>query len=75
MSSPPLFSSGAGYTNKQFSLSLAGTPGINYAIQMATNLAAANWIPLVTNSPTNGTFTFSDTTATNRSRFYRAVKQ
>jgi hypothetical protein len=49
--------------------------GINYAIQMATNLVAASWASLVTNSPTNGTFTFTDTGATNRSRFYRAVKQ
>jgi len=72
---PPQFGTGASYGNKQFSLSLAGTPGINYAIQAATNLPSSNWMPLVTNSPTNGTFTFTDTGATNRSRFYRAVKQ
>jgi hypothetical protein len=72
---PPQFGTGAAYTNKQFSLSLTGTPGINYAIQMATNLAAASWTSLVTNSPTNGTLTFTDAGATNRSRFYRAVKQ
>jgi hypothetical protein len=72
---PPQFGSGASYGNKQFTLSLAGTPGINYAIQMATNLVASSWTSLVTNSPTNGTFTFTDTGATNRSRFYRAVKQ
>jgi hypothetical protein len=71
----PQFSSSASYTNKQFSLSLTGTPGINYAIQAATNLPASNWMPLVTNSPTNGAFSFTDTGATNRSRFYRAVKQ
>ena len=72
---PPQFSAGASYASKQFTLSLAGTPGINYAIQMATNLVAASWTSLVTNSPTNGTFTFTDPGATNRSRFYRAVKQ
>jgi hypothetical protein len=72
---PPQFSSGATYTNTQFSLSLSGTPGINYSIQMATNLVASNWTALFTNSPTNGAFTFTDTGATNRSRFYRAVKQ
>ena len=71
----PQFGSGATYGNKQFSLSLAGTPGINYAVQMATNLVAASWTSLATNSPTNGTFTFTDSGATNRSRFYRAVKQ
>src|ERR1035441_4912587 len=59
----------------QFPLLLTGTPGINYAIQAATNLPASNWMPLVTNSPTSGPFIFTDTGATNRSRFYRAVKQ
>ena len=72
---PPQFGTGASYGNTQFSLSLAGTPGINYAIQMATNLVAPSWTSLVTNSPTNGTFTFTDPNATNRSRFYRALKQ
>lgn len=72
---PPQFGPDASYGNKQFSLSLAGTPGINYAIQMTTNLVASSWTSLVTNSPTNGTFTFTDPNATNRSRFYRAVKQ
>jgi hypothetical protein len=72
---PPQFGSGASYGNSQFSLSLAGTPGINYAIQVATNLAAPNWTALVTNSPTNGTFSFTDTGATNLSRSYRAVRQ
>ena len=59
----------------QFPLLLTGTPGINYAIQMSTNLVLPNWTGLVTNSPTNGVFTFTDTAATNRSRFYRALKQ
>ena len=72
---PPQFGPGASYGNKQFSLSLAGTPGINYAIQFSTNLAVSNWTAVVTNSPTNGTFSFTDTHATNKSRFYRAVKQ
>ena len=71
----PQFGGGASYGNKQFSLSLTGTPGINYAIQMTTNLASPNWISLTTNSSTNGTFSFADTSATNASRFYRAVKQ
>jgi len=50
-------------------LLLSGTPGINYAIQMATNLTAPNWMPLATNSPANGTFRFTDPGATNKSRF------
>jgi hypothetical protein len=48
------------FTNQQFSLSLTGTPGINYAIQISTNLALSNWTAVVTNSPTNGTFNFTD---------------
>ncbi len=58
----------------QFPLLLTGTPGINYAIQMGTNLVSPGWTSLVTNSPTNGTFSFTDTQATNSQRYYRAVK-
>ncbi|HWW03189.1 MAG TPA: hypothetical protein VNZ64_26040 [Candidatus Acidoferrum sp.] len=58
----------------QFALQLAGTPGINYAIQISTNLALSSWTAVITNSPTNGTFSFTDTHATNASRFYRSVK-
>jgi hypothetical protein len=66
---------GAPITSGQFPLQLAGTPGIDYAIQFSTNLAVNNWTPIVTNSPTNGTFSFTDTAASNKMRFYRAVKQ
>ena len=59
----------------QFPLQLTGTPGINYAVQFSTNLALSNWTAVVTNSPTNGTFNFTDPQATNTSRFYRAMKQ
>jgi hypothetical protein len=58
----------------QFPLRLAGTPGVNYVIQAVTNLGLTSWTALVTNSPTNGTFDFIDTQATNRGRFYRAAK-
>jgi len=59
----------------QFPIQLTGTPGISYAVQFSTNLALNNWTAVVTNSPTNGTFNFTDPQATNTSRFYRAVKQ
>jgi hypothetical protein len=59
----------------QFSVQLNGTPGINYAIQFSTNLALPNWTAFTTNSPTNGTLSFTDPSATNKSRFYRAMKQ
>jgi hypothetical protein len=32
-------------------------------------------MPLVTSSPTNGSFTFTDSNTTNLSHLYRAVKQ
>jgi hypothetical protein len=62
-------------TGTQFPLQLTGTPGINYAIQISTNLATSSWTPVFTNSPTNGTFSFTDPNATNKYRFYRSVKQ
>jgi hypothetical protein len=65
----------AGFAAGQYALTLSGTPGINYTIQFRTNLIGTNWTAIVTNSPTNGTFTLSDTHATNTSRFYRAVMQ
>ena len=55
--------------------SAGSTTGINYTLQMATNLAAPDWTSLITNSPAKGTFTFTDPGATHRSRCYRAVKQ
>ena len=72
--SPRVAASGS-LVGTQFSLQLTGTPGINYAVQFSTNLASPNWTAFATNSPTNGTFTFTDTHATNKSRFYRALKQ
>ncbi|HTV41132.1 MAG TPA: hypothetical protein VMF08_11195 [Candidatus Sulfotelmatobacter sp.] len=59
----------------QFPLQLTGTPGIDYAIQISTNLALSNWTTVITNTPTNGIFSFTDASATNESRFYRAVFQ
>ena len=73
MASPALTAGNLAGT--QFPLQLAGTPGINYSIQINTNLALNSWTGVVTNSPTNGVFSFTDTHATNASRFYRALKQ
>ena len=58
-------------TNNSLSFSVTGTAGSNYVIEMATNLPAASWLPVVTNpSP----FTFIQTNAADLpSRFYRAV--
>jgi hypothetical protein len=72
---PPTLAQTGPLVATQFPLQLIGTPGINYAIQFTTNLASHNWTALVTNSPTNGPFGFIDTSATNKARFYRGVKQ
>jgi hypothetical protein len=62
------------YTNGQFSLQHNGAAGTNYVIQVSINMAVNNWLSVVTNTATGGTFSFSDTHATNTSRFYRAVQ-
>jgi hypothetical protein len=72
---PPRLDVAGPLAGAQFPLLLTGTPGINYAIQTTPNFALQNWSALVTNSPTNGTFSFNDNKATNVSRFYRTVKQ
>jgi hypothetical protein len=72
---PPTLTPTAPPVGAQFPLQLTGTPGINYAIQFSTNLALNNWTAVVTNSPTNGIFSFTDSTATDAFRFYRAMKQ
>ena len=72
---PPTLATTGSLIGTQFPLLLTGTPGINYAIQVSTNLTLSNWTALTTNSPTTGTFSFTDTSATNKSRFYRAMKQ
>lgn len=57
----------------QCPLRLEGTPGINYAIEFTPQLALPHWSALVTNSPLDGTFEFTDRQATNTARSYRAL--
>jgi len=56
-------------TNFQFSY-LVNT-GLSYVVQISTNLAASNWIPLVTNVAASNPAVFMDVHATNKSGFYR----
>lgn len=72
---PPMLTLGTQTNKTQMPLTLNGTPGINYAIQSNTNWTGSNWVSLVTNSPTNGPFSFIDTHTTNANKYYRAVKQ
>ena len=72
---PPRLDVAGPLAGAHFPLLLTGTTGFSYVIQMTTNVALPNWTALVTNSPTNGTFSFTDSQATNASRFYRAMTQ
>lgn len=56
-------------TNGQFRLQFQAQPGMNYIVEMSTNLQT--WKPLVTNLPVNGLFDYIDLNATNAQRFYR----
>jgi Immunoglobulin I-set domain len=59
------------YTNNQFQLSVTGTSGVNYIVQMATNLASPVWTPVQTNI---APFTFTEPSADGFSqRFYRVL--
>ena len=58
-------------TNGQFQLTFAGEFSRTYIIEGSTNLL--NWTPLKTNTVDSlGNLEFTDTSATNRTRFYRA---
>jgi hypothetical protein len=57
----------------QFSLTFQGQNGQNYVLDTSTNLA--NWTPLQTNTPDQGTVIYLNTNATDPRRFYRAREQ
>jgi plastocyanin len=56
-------------TNLQFKY-LVNT-GLSYVVQLSTNLASANWVPLATNVAASNPVVFLDTHATNKTGFYR----
>ncbi len=72
---PPQAAGPSSYADNHFSFSFSGTPGIPYVIQAATNLASPVWSSLATNIFTNGIIDFTDSSATNRGKFYRVMKQ
>ena len=68
--SPPVMSS-PHFSNGQFQMTVNCTSNQTYTVLMATNLISTNWVPvLVTNSP-SGSFSFTDSSSTNRQQFYR----
>ena len=66
---PPTLSS-AGFADGQFQFLLTGTAGSNYVVQAATNLAAPDWVSLMTNA---APFWFIESNANQfEQRFYRS---
>ena len=72
---PPRISVAGSLAVSGFPLLVTGTPGIQYAIQAAQNLVPPDWTSLITNSPTNGPFAYTDTAPWSSNRFYRAVSR
>jgi len=70
----PVILTSAPQSGGQFKLQFNGVDGQSYIVEMSTNLAAGNWVPVYTNTQSGGMFIYTDTTATSTGRFYR-VKQ
>jgi hypothetical protein len=54
----------------RFQFNLTGTTGATYIVQISTNLASGNWLPLITNT---APFSFTDLNSTLPQQFYRAI--
>ena len=69
------FISGPGrFSSTQFGFSVQGAVGVNYTVQISTNLATTNWANLTTFQLTSNYFPVVDNQATNGARFYRVQK-
>ena len=60
------------FTNGQFAFTISGSVGASYIVQTSTNLAATNWIPVLTNT---SPCIFTDMDLTAPQKFYRALSQ
>jgi len=68
---PAVLSSPGITLGNQFMLTVTGSAGSNYVIQISTNLSASNWVSIFTNA---APFTFTDSDAANFPQgFYRAL--
>jgi Putative Ig domain len=67
----PTISSPAVFSGNDFQMIVNVAANQNYTVQMSTNLASTNWIPLLMTNPSSGTFLFDDPNATNPARYYR----
>ncbi len=63
-----------GVTTGQFTLRLHGENDRGYVLQSVTNLSSTNWVAVVTNVATGGSFDYVHTLTTNSgARFFRAL--
>jgi hypothetical protein len=61
-----------GFSANQFGFSYAGSNGLTVVVEACTDLNAPAWVPMLTNTITQGTSYFSDPQWTNYpARFYR----
>jgi hypothetical protein len=61
------------YAGGQFSLSVAGLVGPDYALQATTNLINGPWVTLLESNSPPSPFTFTDINATNVQEYYRIL--
>jgi hypothetical protein len=66
---PPIVLTVGPRTNGQFGFQFRAPDSQKYVVEMSTNLSA--WLPVSTNSPTNGLCVFVSTNATDLRQFYR----
>jgi hypothetical protein len=65
-------SPGFGVQSNMFGFTISWATNISFVVEACTNLANPVWIPLPTNTLTNGSFSYSDPQWTNYpGRFYR----
>jgi len=68
----PAILNASAFSAGQFRFAVTGTIGSNYIVQATTNLASPTWTSLATNT---SPFTFTNSTSTFPTRFYRAIVQ
>jgi hypothetical protein len=70
----PVISQPQRFSPTQFGFNINGGVGVNYTVQVSTNLASTNWSALYSLQLTNSPFLVVDPNATNSPRFYRIQK-
>jgi hypothetical protein len=69
----PVITSSAFTGSGHFRVAANGLTGVNYTLQMSTNVSSTSWTPLLVTNPVGTTFQFTDTAATNKQSFYRVL--